>query len=93
MRECVEKKSPVARQIAEQRASRRAEARNMRRDCADGLRGRSMSRDERRQAMQSCMIAKRPELKKVYECSNQAREKGFTSGRERRDFMRTCRRS
>jgi psiF repeat len=45
---------------------------------------------ERREAMKSCIVAKKPEMAKVFSCVDQAKAKNLGPGQERREFMRTC---
>jgi hypothetical protein len=74
----------------EQREERRAEIRKVREACRDEVRGKGLRGGERREAMKSCVLAKRPELAKPMACAEEARARGLGRGQDRRAFMRTC---
>lgn len=74
----------------EQREQFRAEMRQVRDGCRDEVRARGVKGPERREAMKSCVLAKKPELAKPMACAEEARAKGLKRGEERRSFMRTC---
>jgi len=94
MRGCMEGRNSAYKAVYERTDQRREEMKQIRKDCrATTAAGKTLSRDERRTAMQACIVAKRPELAKPYACADQARQKGLKAGTERRQFMRECRKS
>jgi hypothetical protein len=70
--------------------ARRAEMKQVRDTCRDEVKARNIKGTERRDAMKSCIIAKKPDMAKPIACAEEARAKGMNRGPERRDFMRTC---
>jgi hypothetical protein len=74
----------------EQREQRRAEIRQAREACRDEVSQKGLRGPQRREAMKSCLIAKKPELAKPLACADEARAKGLKDRDERRAFMRTC---
>jgi hypothetical protein len=58
--------------------------------CREEIKRKDLPRgDERRKAMQACIVGKKPEMKKQFECRDEARAKNMERS-ERRDFMRSC---
>lgn len=87
---CMEARSPGSGAVLAQRGQNRDALRDARRTCRDLVEPKNLRGDARRDAMRSCMVEKRPELKKAFTCMEEARSKGLSPGRERREFMRTC---
>lgn len=81
---------PDAAPIFSRGEQRRAEMRQLRQECRSEVRPGRIAREERRQAMQACLVRKRPELAKVFNCRDEAQKRNLGPGPERRDFMRSC---
>jgi hypothetical protein len=93
MRACMEAKNPAYKVAFERSSQRREEMKQIRQDCRAKTDALRLTRDERSTSMQSCIVEKRPEMAKQFACQDQAKQKNLGPGAERREFMRSCRRS
>jgi hypothetical protein len=90
MRECMLQRNPQLRERqAAGQANRRAIS-EARQACSNETANQRMTRDERQAAMRTCMIGKRPEMAKAFNCMDQAKAKNLQPGPERRTFMQSC---
>jgi hypothetical protein len=90
MRTCIEAKLPEAAPIFSRGDARRADLRRLRAECRSEVNPRRLERDERRPAMEACLVRKRPELAKVFSCRDEAVKRNLGPGQQRREFMRSC---
>jgi hypothetical protein len=90
MRKCMEAKNPSLAPVFARGEARRAEMRQVRDACRSEVRSKNIRGPERREAMKSCVVAKKPEMAKVFACVDQAKARNLGPGQERRAFMQSC---
>jgi psiF repeat len=90
MTSCLEARNPLFKERMAQVKNRRGEMKEVSTACREEIKRKDLPRgDARRKAMQACIVAKKPEMKKQFECQDEARAKNL-EGIERRTFMRSC---